>query len=302
MFEPTNLDEAVLRHVTHPNYQPVKPRVIAKKLGLSREQLDELKRAIKRLIRSGRLMYGAGHLVKPVPAGTVVTNQIVGVFRRNAKGFGFVRPSGPSRVAAPATEETTSPDDASAATDAAADPKSADIYVPAKRTGDAATGDLVRVELAGRSHRFPDRGPKGHIVEILQRQTYQFVGTYFESRGAGYVRVDGPMFAQPIRVGDPGAKGVRPDDKVVVEMVRFPSEFREGEGVVTEVLGPMGTPGVDTLTIIREFDLPDEFPQEVLDQAHGEAARFEESVPADRTDMTDQTVITIDPADARDFD
>ena len=103
MSEPTNLDEAVLRHVTHPNYQPVKPRVIAKKLEVSREQLDELKRAIKRLIRAGRLMYGAGHLVKPVPAGTAVTNQIVGVFRRNAKGFGFVRPGGPSGGAAPAT-------------------------------------------------------------------------------------------------------------------------------------------------------------------------------------------------------
>ncbi|MBN1590293.1 MAG: ribonuclease R [Pirellulales bacterium] len=294
MPEEIELDEAVLRHVRRPNYKPVKPRVIAKKLGLSKDQTSQLKMSIKRLVRAGQLVYGVSHLVKPVTSAKPAGNQIVGIFRRNDKGFGFVRPTSPS--VASAAGGPSKPSSAEIA-------EAKDVYIPAKRAGDAATGDMVRVELVGPSRRQPDRGPKGHIVEILQRQTYQFVGTYFELRGAGYVRVDGPMFAEPILVGDPGAKNVRPDDKVVIEMVRFPSEFREGEGVVTEVLGPLGEPGVDTLSIIREFELPDEFPQNVLDQAHQAAAAFDEkAVPPDRTDLTDRTIITIDPADARDFD
>ncbi|MFM7520604.1 MAG: hypothetical protein ACKO9B_09080, partial [Planctomycetota bacterium] len=58
---------------------------------------------------------------------------------------------------------------------------------------------------------------------VLRRRTTRFVGSYFEAAGGGWVRIDGKAFARPVAVGDPGAKGVRVDDKVVVEMVRFPT-------------------------------------------------------------------------------
>ncbi len=144
-------------------------------------------------------------------------------------------------------------------------------------------------------------GPRGEIVEVVERQTQQFVGTYLEAAGAAYVRIDGPLFARPIYVGDPGAKNARPDDKVVIEMLRFPSPLRDGEGVITEVLGPRGKPGVDTLSIIREFGLPDQFPPDVIADAHAQAEQFDESIGT-RTDFTGQTIVTIDPVDARDFD
>ena len=126
--------------------------------------------------------------------------------------------------------------------------------------------------------RHGDPGPRGEIVEIVERQTSQFVGTYFESAGAAYVQIDGGLFAQPIYVGDPGAKNARPDDKVVLEMVRFPSPLHEGEGVITEVLGPRGKPGVDTLSIIREFNLPEQFADDALHEARQQAETFDEAV------------------------
>src|SRR5208283_1779978 len=144
-------------------------------------------------------------------------------------------------------------------------------------------------------------GPRGEIIEVIERQTQQFVGTYLESAGAAYVKIDGPLFVRPIYVGDPGAKNARVDDKVVIEMVRFPSPVHDGEGVIVEVLGPQGKPGVDTLSIIREFNLPDEFAADALDEARQEAARFSESIEG-RLDLTGETIITIDPVDARDFD
>ena len=92
--------------------------------------------------------------------------------------------------------------------------------MPAKYTLDAATGDVVAVEV--KYDRHPPAGtppsplgPRGRIVEVLERQTRQFVGTYFESEGSAFVQIDGTLFARPIYVGDPGAKNARPEEKVV---------------------------------------------------------------------------------------
>ena len=203
---------------------------------------------------------------------------IVGVFRRAAGGYGFVHPEG------------ALPGD-----------RSGDIHVAATATLDAVSGDTVRVRLAsGREARRP--GPAGEIVEVVARRTTRFVGTYFEAGGGGWVQVDGTAFARPISVGDPGAKGVHEGHKVVVELVRFPTHLRDGEGVVVGVLGRAGDVGVDTQTIIHEFALPGEFPEAALEDARRQAQRFDETVPADRRALTGRTIITIDPVDARDFD
>jgi len=272
------LEQAVLELVGRADYRPVKPRVIARKLQVPKGQVAEVKKAIKRLIQRGQLAYGASRLIEAGGGGRRGAGRVVGVFRRQEAGYGFVRPSG------------TSP----------ADTPAQDVYIPSRRAGDASTGDVVVVRLSGRGRRHP--GPKGEIVEILQRQTHRFVGTYFESVGSAYVEVDGTVFSRPVAVGDPGASGVRPNDKVVIEIVRFPSHLRDGEGVIVEVLGQRGSPGVDTLSIIREFDLPQEFPEDALDEARRRADDFDESIPEDRLDATSETVLTIDPVDAKDFD
>jgi ribonuclease R len=202
----------------------------------------------------------------------------VGVFRRAAGGYGFVRPL-----------------------DAVHGDRSGDIHISAAAALDAASGDTVRVRLS-RSRDAGRPGPAGEIVEIVTRRTNRFVGTYFEAAGGGWVRIDGTNFARPVSVGDPGAKGVREQDKIVVEMVRFPTHLRDGEGVIVEVLGRSGEPGVDTLTVIHEFGLPGPFPEEVLEDARRQAARFSEEVPADRRDLTSHVIVTVDPIDARDFD
>jgi ribonuclease R len=289
-----NLEQSILQVVNAADYRPVKPRVIAERLGL-KQQAVEVRRAVKLLVRQGKVRYSANHLVMPAasveamqrssreatPPGKRAAkgrgNRLLGVFQRTQKGFGFVRLD---QGEGPAKEIK-------------------DVYIPADRTADAATGDVVLVEVGqpGRG----ELGPRGTIVEVVERQTHQFVGTYLESAGAAYVRIDGTLFARPVYVGDPGAKNAQPDDKVVIEMLRFPSPLHDGEGVITEVLGSRGTPGVDTLSIIREFNLPDRFPSDAADEAYRQTKAFDEAI-GDRTDFTGETIITIDPADARDFD
>src|SRR5205823_1807546 len=146
---------------------------------------------------------------------------LTGTFRKTSAGFGFVRPN-------PAEGHHFQ-----------------EVYIPESATLDASSGDTVLVRI--RKKPRPGNGsPSGEILRVLERATRQFVGTYFERDGQGLVRVDGTVFAHSIYVGDPGAKGARPNDKVVLEMIRFPTPEERGEGVLTEVLGPRGKPGVDT--------------------------------------------------------
>lgn len=274
----SDLARRLLEHVSHPNYRPVKPRVIAKQLRIPKEEHAELKRAIKRLVKQGKLSYGANHLVAG-PTGAA-QDELVGTFRRAMSGYGFVRPQGTARSVG----------------------RQDDVFIPASRTRDAANGDLVRVRIRKRGSKGRESRVSGEILQILERATKQFVGTYSERAGIGVVQVDGTEFPYSVFVGDPGAKGARPGDKVVLEMVTYPTANRPGEGVITEVLGPHGAPGVDTLTILREFALPDGFSEEVMQAARDEAQRFDASIPPDRRDLTDLCVVTIDPVDARDFD
>ena len=305
----SNLRASVLELVTSLNYQPSKPAVIAKKLGLASDGVRELKKVVKQLVKSGELAWGPSHLVyagekkagrkrdgvvasattnemgkvdgrakrqtKSRPAGD--SKHVVGTFRRAAGGFGFVRPQGTL----------------------AAVGRDADMFIPADKTGDAANGDIVsvRLEKRGRMGKL-----EGRIIDVVERATNRFVGVYFEQADMGLVQVDGKIFTTPIYVGDPGAKGVRPDDKVVVEMVRFPSHVRDGEGVIIEVLGPRGQPGVDTMSIIYEFNLPGDFAEDALAEARKQAEKFDEAIGRGRQDLTHETIVTIDPVDARDFD
>ena len=205
-------------------------------------------------------------------------DDVIGVFRRAAGGYGFVHPL-----------------------TAAAGSREGDVHIAQSACLDAVNGDTVRVRVSrGRDFRRP--GLSGEIVEVVSRAKTRFVGSFFVAANSGWVQIDGTSFPRPVSVGDPGAKSVREDDKVVVEIVRFPTHLQDGEGVIIEVLGQAGEPGVDTRSIIHEFGLPGPFSDEVLDAARAEAARFTEAVPADRRDLTARTIITIDPVDARDFD
>ncbi|HEX3315801.1 MAG TPA: ribonuclease R [Gemmataceae bacterium] len=266
-----NIEKKILAAVIHPRYRPLKPAALARKIGLEK-RYDDYKVVLKRLIKAGQVVLGEGQTIRPRDAG-IPKNAVTGTFRKTAKGIGFVRPAN-------------------------AKGKAEEIYIEPNGSRDASTGDTVLVRI----DRQTPRGPRGIILKVLERGTQNFVGAYFERDGDGYVRVDGTVFAHSVYVGDPGAKGVKPDDKVVIEMVRFPSPDDRGEAVITEILGARGQPGVDTLSILRAYGLPDEFPPDVLEEARLVAAEFDERNLEGRDDLTKWLTITIDPVDARDFD
>jgi ribonuclease R len=267
------LAQQILSYVDAPEYEPCNPAQLARQIGMTKSQIRQFKEAVIELMESDHLRQQSNGLLRRKQSKEVL---ITGILRRAAAGFGFLTPK-----------------------DAPHD-RSQDIYVAQEDLRDAQSGDEVSLRLMKSNRR--DGKPRGRVVEVLQRDTHVFVGTYFERNGRGCVQIDGTAFTEPIDVGDPGAKGVQPKDKVVIEMLRFPSHRQTGEAVLTQVLGPRGLPGVDTLGIIHEYGLPEEFSPEVLANTRLIAEQFNEEDLAGRLDLTEETIVTIDPVDARDFD
>ncbi|GIW80878.1 MAG: ribonuclease R [Gemmatales bacterium] len=267
-----SFEDQILSALSKKTYQPLKPKALARKLGIGADEYSEFRRAIRSLVKQERIEIGKNHTLRLRDQHETV----IGIFRRAPGGFGFVRPH-------PADGEPPG-----------------EIFIKERHTLDAVTGDEVLVRIT-RKPRSADLNAAGVIVRVIERATREFVGTYFERDGDAFVRVDGSVFQHSIYVGDPGAKGAKPDDKVVIEMLRFPSPEDRGEGVITEVLGRHGDPGVDTISVIRAFGIPDTFSEDALNEARAVADAFDESLKG-REDLTGETIITIDPADARDFD
>ncbi|MDO4571277.1 MAG: VacB/RNase II family 3'-5' exoribonuclease [Planctomycetia bacterium] len=314
--------ESILQWIARPQYVPVKAVLLAQQIGIIKEDFKDFQKLVRRMRKQGLLRVGPGHLIYPLPETMRSAGQIVGYFKRHAEGYGFVR------------EILLHPDMESLGDDPD------DIYIPPGKAQDAASGDFVAVALDRNSAAkgrgsFRGRGRSGAIERILERARHSFVGVYSEGSGDGWVEVDGKIFADPIRICDAKANLVKDGDQVVIEMLRFPSAWRCGEGVITEVLGARGDVKTETLAIIRQYNLPEHFSDAEIAEARRQVELFaqwesdnaallgeqsgdlpesesenlgnsesaDEKWSADgRRNLIDLYTITIDPADARDFD
>lgn len=284
-----DLTSEILGYFADPENPAIQPEELARWLRVKKSQWSPFKAAIEQLIEAGKL--------RRVTHGRIAFRQpailLRGTIKRTSSGAGYFRAE---RSSSAATEDEDH-SDLPATSILAEDDK---VYIAPEDLQGAMTGDTVEISLSRRRRTGGQR--TGRVTQILQRARSVFVGTYHERAGRGYVTIDGGVMSAPVMVGDPGAKGARPNDKVVVEILQFPDDDQAAEGVLTRVLGPHGEPGVDTLSIIHEFQLPDEFPESVLDAARDVVRQFNEHDLTDRLDLTSETIITIDPVDARDFD
>ncbi len=177
------------------------------------------------------------------------------------------------------------------------------IWIDERDLGTALPGDIVvvrRISAGGRSkfRREHERksGPEGRIVSIESRARRTIVGTV-EDIGH-FVRVQplSPSFRQAFIV--PDARGARVGDRVVMEFTRWDDPRLAPEGEITEVIGPKDNPSLDTIAIMKQYELPEEFPENVLTEAELVADLKE----GPRVDLRKKFIFTCDPATARDFD
>ncbi|MHC4132220.1 MAG: ribonuclease R [Planctomycetota bacterium] len=276
---PEIFKDKILKLLIHREYTPLKLSHLAKALNVGPDEYPQFRHAFAELKKTGRLVVTSKKLISLPPP----TNRIIGTFRANPKGFGFVSPLEPNAQG--------------------------DLFIPPKSTSDAMTGDIVEAIVSksrGRSKRYsqPERKTlySGQIVRILERAQNRFVGTLQKTPEGWLVMPDGTSYLDPISVTDISAKNAKQKDKVVVEIITWPTEKYLAQGVITEVLGKAGRYETEISSIIHQFHLPCDFDESCLQQARDAAVEFDTENLDGREDITDKLIITIDPADAKDFD
>ncbi len=179
------------------------------------------------------------------------------------------------------------------------DDKSEDVFISPTSTAHSLHGDKVRVML------FPRRKGKkteGQVVEILKRNKKQFVGTIEVSRNFAFLIPDNPSMPVHIFIPLTHLNGAKNGQKVVAEITEWPPQSENPFGEVKYVLGMPGNNDVEMDSILAEF----EFPLFFSVASVKEAEQFKDNIPKEeiskRRDFRDVFTITIDPADAKDFD
>jgi len=262
----------IVKLLKHSDYAPLKLSQLAKTLGVSSEDYPQFKSAFEELRRAGHVVVGGRNLIS-LPS---MSGRIIGTFRANPRGFGFITPLEPHLHG--------------------------DLFIPPSATGEAMTGDIVAAKVVKKGKRGGQMRYSGKVVEILERAQNRFVGTLLKRPEGWIVQPDGTSFFELICVDDVGAKGARGKDKVVVEILSYPTEKYLARGVIIEVLGKAGRYESEIKSIIHQFHLPSEFDADCIEQARKAAAGFNPEQHGSREDITEKVIITIDPPDAKDFD
>ena len=173
-----------------------------------------------------------------------------------------------------------------------------DFFIPAFAINGAFDNDDCLVEIINRKS---EEEIEGRVVRILTRNTTHVVGTFVEGKNKNVVFPDDEKLPQ-IRVFKNDCANAKNNDKVWVEIDMSSIETNTMRGKIIEVLGKANTPKAEQISIIRSFNLVNEFEPEVLAAAREISQKVDLRNFKKRENFTEQRVITIDGEDARDFD
>jgi ribonuclease R len=247
---------------------PMPARQLFETLGLpSRKQQDAMRRRLKAMIRDGQIITNRRGDYCLVARLDVVTGRVIG----HRDGYGFVIP----------------------------DQGEEDIYLAPRQMREIIHGDRVAVRIKGKDHRGRS---EGSLVEVLERNSSEVVGRYVREGGLGFVIPDNARITHHLAIGPGQSGGARSGEIVVAEILEQPAKDRQPLGRISEVLGDPDAPGMETEVAIRAHDIPFEWPEDALEQAGSLGGRVVSSDKKDREDLRQLALITIDGADAKDFD
>ena len=197
---------------------------------------------------------------------------VVGRLQGHAKGFGFLIPDNPEQE---------------------------DVYISIEDIEGAMHNDRVVVRLIGEKK---GKSTAGEVIKILERANQKIVGEYEDSGDFGFVVPDDDKIFHDVFVPQNNSKGAQEGEKVVVKINRWPAKRRNPEGEITEILGHKSEAGVDIETIIKKLELPADFPSPVKEEVAAIPETIAKKEVKRRKDLRDVKMVTIDGADAKDFD
>ena len=247
-------------------YVPMKIKEIAVVLQIPREQRDELKEILDALVEEGKIA-----LSKRGKYSKGKTERLKGIFQANPRGFGFITPENGGD----------------------------DVFVPEENINGAFQGDEVEFIITGTPG---GRRREGRVVRVLSHNVTHIVGLYEKNKNYGFVRPDNQRYLTDIYIPEGKSMDAVSGHKVVVELTSYGGEHMKPEGYVVEIIGHINDPGTDILSIVKDYDLPVEFPEKVLNQAVRVGKDVSDADCQGRKDLREWMMVTIDGEDAKDLD
>ncbi len=262
-----SLTEEVIFQWMEREERPLLLREILQRFGLKKEERRGIREKLKRLVEEGKVVKIRGNRYG-LPQKMSLT---VGRLKCHPNGYGFVIPEKEG-------EE--------------------DIYISARNLREAMHGDRVvaRVESVRR------KGKEGRIIRILERGTRKVVGRFMRAKNYSYIIPEEDRILQEIYIPEGETKRAKPNQIVVAEITRYPTERARPEGRVTHILGFPDDPEIDPQIILHKYDLPHRFSSLALKEARGLPPFPSFRDFGERVDLRNLITFTIDGENARDFD
>lgn len=253
-------------------YKPMKIKELAILLNVPKGDRDELKYVLDELVDEGKLYLSKKG--KYDKYRITDENVVIGEFSGNKRGFGFVTVEGLDE----------------------------DIFIPESMTHGAFHKDIVEVMIKPYKRIGEGRKKEGEVVKIVSRGVKEVIGTYQKSKNFGFVVADNLRFDKDIFIPKEFSKDAVTGHKVVVELTDYGTKGRKPEGKIKEIIGHINDPGTDILSIVRAYDIPTEYPADVMKQVEHMGDSVDEKELFGRLDLRELITVTIDGEDAKDLD
>lgn len=247
-------------------YKPMKFKDLVALLQVPRSSKHELKMVLDQMISSGKIILDNQGRYR-IPG----DDMKVGTFSGTQRGFGFVTIEGEDQ----------------------------DIFIPGDATKGALHGDKVMIIIKNEQ---TGRRKEGAVVNIVERNSNEIVGTFEKSKNFGFVLPDSQKFGKDIFIPKEHTKGAVSGHKVVVKLTNYGDATTNPEGKVIEILGHVNDPGVDIMSVVRAYDLPVDFTEEVMRILNQVPEEIDPEEVKNRRDIRNITTVTIDGEDAKDLD
>lgn len=261
-----NRKEKILNFIKDKEYVPMKAKEIAQILMVPKEDIGELNSVLEELEKEYKIRKNRKNKYILMDE-----KYVEGTYRANQKGFGFVKIEG---------EDT-------------------EIHISKEFVGNALNGDRVLVKILEEGK---NKNNEGKIVKVIERNIQKVVGTFQNSRNFGFVIPDDKKIGTDIFISKKNFGGAKENQKVVVQITKYPEKGKNAEGKIVEIIGDFDEAGVDMLCLIKEYNLPYEFPKSVLNEANEISEEIEKKDIPNRKDLREKTIFTIDGEDAKDLD
>ena len=248
-------------------YVPMKAKEIAMLLNIPREQREDLNQVLDALVLEGKI-----GVSKRGKYGRAENTALVGTFESTEKGFGFIVVEGLDE----------------------------DVFVREKDINGALHHDKVQFIIT--EEKTDGRRREGKVLRVLERGMEQIIGIFEKNGAYGFVVPDNQRFAKDIFIPKNKINGAVNGHKVVVKINSYGDNEHNPEGEVVRILGHVNDPGVDILSVVEAYEIPYEFPEEVMNQVSKIGDEIDTELIEGRLDCRDLQTVTIDGEDAKDLD